>query len=61
MSMQMKNKDYHIVRYYRGDEVLFATEITPPQVELFRPFRVERHPNQFGSFTFWYRMDLKDQ
>jgi len=57
----MAKKDFHIVRYYRGGEVLFATELTTSQVELFRPFRVERHPNELGSFTFWYRMDLKDQ
>ena len=54
----MKKKNFYIVRYYRGSECIFATQLTKKQTEQYKAFIENIHENEAGGFTVWYRMNL---
>lgn len=56
----MKKKNFQIVRYYRGSECIFATQLTSKQAKQYNDFVESIHENETGGVTIWYRMNLEN-
>ncbi len=55
----MKQKNFHIVRYYLNDEVQFATSLTQSQSRQYRKYTEDIHHNEAGGITVWYRINIQ--